>query len=200
LPTPAKTSREELIALARRLVDADGPEALTVSAVAQSAGVKAPSLYKHFADRDALLKAVEIDVLHELEATLRMGTKGTTPRARLTSMAASYRDFAREQPHRYAVIYSRNVADDPELAAACLLAARPLFEELERAGVAAARILPLARTLTAFLHGFVSMEIVNAFRLGGSVGQAFDEGLETILGEVRPQRCRRARKVCHSLA
>jgi AcrR family transcriptional regulator len=184
LPTPAKTSQEELIAIARRLIDADGPEALTVSAVAQSAGVKAPSLYKHFADRDALLKAVEIDVLHELEAALRAGTKGKTPRARLTSMASTYRRFAREQPHRYEVIYSRNVADDPDLAVACLFAAKPLFEELERAGITAERILPLSRTLTAFLHGFVSMEIVNAFRLGGSVEQAFTEGLKIILGEV----------------
>jgi AcrR family transcriptional regulator len=184
LPTPAKTSREELISLARRLIDEAGPEALTVSAVAQNAGVKAPSLYKHFADRDALLKAVEIDVLRELEAALRAGTRGRTPPARLKSMAATYRRFAREQPHRYEVIYSRNVADDPELAAACLFAAKPLFEELERAGVPTARILPLSRTLTAFLHGFVSMEIVNAFRLGGSVDDAFAEGLETILGEV----------------
>ncbi len=184
MPTPAKTSREELIALARRLIDTGGPEALTVSAVAQSAGVKAPSLYKHFADRDALLKAVEIDVLQELEAALRAGTKGKTPRARLTSMAATYRRFAKEQPRRYEVIYARNLADDPELAATSQFAAKPLFEELERAGIARERILPLARTLTAFLHGFVSMEIINAFRLGGNVDEAFTEGLETILDEV----------------
>jgi AcrR family transcriptional regulator len=184
LPTPAKTSREELISIARGLVDAGGPESLTVSAVAQSAGVKAPSLYKHFADRDALLKAVEIDVLHELEAALRVGTKGRTPLARLKTMAATYRRFARKQPRRYEVIYSRNVADDPELAAACLFAAKPLFEELERAGVPQDRILPLSRTLTAFLHGFLSMEIVNAFRLGGNLDDAFAEGLETILGDI----------------
>jgi AcrR family transcriptional regulator len=182
LPTPAKTSREELVSIARGLVEQSGAEALTVSAVAQSAGVKAPSLYKHFADRGALLKAVEIAVLHELEAALRTGTKGRTPQARLRSMAQTYRRFALQQPRRYEVIYSRNAADDPEIAAACLFAARPLFEELERAGVPPARILPLARTLTAFLHGFVSMEIVNAFRLGGDIDAAFEEGLETIMG------------------
>ena len=75
MPTPAKTSRPELVAIARRLVEASGPDALTVSAVAQSAGVKAPSLYKHFVDRTALLKACEIEILHELEATLRRETR-----------------------------------------------------------------------------------------------------------------------------
>jgi AcrR family transcriptional regulator len=174
----------ELVAIARRLVETTGAEGLTLSAVAKSAGVKAPSLYKHFADRLALLKAVEIVVLGELEAELRSGTTGRTPHQRLRSMAATYRSFAVQQPQRYEVIYSRNAADDPEIAAACLHAARPLFEELERAGLPADRVLPVSRTLTAFLHGFVSMEIVNAFRLGGDLDEAFDQGLETLLREV----------------
>ncbi len=184
MPTPAKTSHAELVSIALGLVEADGPEALTVSAVAQAAGVKAPSLYKHFADRQAILKAVEIEVLDDLEAVLRKETKGRTPKARLHSMAATYRRFANAQPRRYEAIYSRNAFNDPELAAACLKAAQPLFEELKAAGVADNRILPLSRTLTAFLHGFVSMEIVNAFRLGGDLDRDFEASLETILREV----------------
>lgn len=184
MPTPAKTSRKELVAIARRLVEATGAEALTVSAVAFEAGVRPPSLYKHFADRLALLKAVEIEVLGELEQALRAGTRGATPRERLAAMARAYRAFATEQPLRYGVIYSRNAADDPEIAAACLMAAKPLFEELEKAGMPPARILPAARTMTAFLHGFVSMEIVNAFRLGGDINEAFQEGLRTVLATV----------------
>jgi AcrR family transcriptional regulator len=184
LPTPAKTSPRELVSIARRLVVTTGADALTVSAVAERAGVKAPSLYKHFADRLALLKAVEIEVLGELERALRTGTRGKTPRKRIASMAVAYRAFATEQPLRYGVIYSHNAADDPAIADACLQAARPLFEELEKAGLEPERILPLSRTLTAFLHGFVSMEIVNAFRLGGNIDEAFEEGLETILQDV----------------
>lgn len=184
MPTPAKTSTVELVAIARALVERGGADALTVSAVAQRAGVKSPSLYKHFTDRSALLKAVEIAVLHELEGVLRRETKGRTPAARLRSMADVYRRFALEKPHRYELIYSRNAFDDPEIAAACLFSAKPLFEELARGGVPEARILPLSRTLTAFLHGFVSMEIVKAFRLGGDIDEDFRLSVETILAEV----------------
>jgi AcrR family transcriptional regulator len=184
VPTPAKTSRAELVSIARGLIEASGAEALTISAVAQGAGVKGPSLYKHFADREALLKAVEIDILDELERALRAGTRGRTARARLRSIADTYRRFANERPHRYEVIYSRNAFDDPEIAAASLHAAKPLFEELAAAGVAEVRILPLSRTLAAFLHGFVSMEIVHAFRLGGDLERDFAASLETILLEV----------------
>ena len=45
-------------------------------------------------------------------------------------------------------------------------------------------MLPLSRTLVAFLHGFVLMEIGNAFNLGGSVDDAFESALMTILREI----------------
>ena len=67
MPTPAKTSQAELVKLARGLVEAAGPGALTLGALAERAGIKPPSLYKHFVDRAAVLKAVEIEVLYELE-------------------------------------------------------------------------------------------------------------------------------------
>lgn len=185
MPTPAKTSRPELVGIARSLVERGGADALTLNAVATAAGVKAPSLYKHFSDRAALMRAVEIEVLLELEAALRRGTSGRTPKMRLTSMARTYRAFAVEQPHRYAIIYSANALTDPEIAAACLFAAQPLFEELRNAGVKPGRVLPLARTLTAFLHGFVSMEIANAFQLGGSIEEAFTEGIGVVLAEMK---------------
>lgn len=181
MPTPAKTSRPKLIGYARALIEQSGADALTLGAVATAAGVKAPSLYKHFADRAALLKAVELGVINDLEAVLRAGTTGQTANQRLHSMSMAYRRFAIEHPNGYALIFSRNAFNDTELAEASRFAVQPLFEELQKAGVSAEQILPLSRTLTAFLHGFVSMESARAFRLGGSVDGAFEAGLSTIL-------------------
>lgn len=184
MPTPAKTSRAELAAIARRLVEVAGPDALTLGDVASAAGIRTPSLYKHFADRAALLKAVEIGILHELEAYLRREIRGSGHRSRLKSMAHAYRRFGIEAPHRYRVIYSGNAFLDPEIREACLFSAQPLFEELRAAGIAEPRILPLSRTIVPFLHGFVLMEIGHAFNLGGDVDEAFEAGLDTILREV----------------
>jgi AcrR family transcriptional regulator len=184
MPTPAKTSREALAIIARRLVEASGPDALTVGAVAKAAGIKAPSLYKHFADRAALLKAVEIDVIHELEAYLRQETRGADPKSRLKALARAYRRFGTMAPNRYRVIYSSSAFIDPEIRAACLFAAQPLFEEFRAAGIPEPRILPVSRTIVPFLHGFVLMEIGSAFTLGGDIDEAFETGLETILGKL----------------
>ena len=184
MPTPAKTSLPVLVDIARDLVDEVGVEGLTLSAVAQSAGVKAPSLYKHFADRAALLKAVEITILHDLEAMLRRETKGETPKARIASMAEAYRRFGKAAPNRYRVIYSGNAFTDPEIREACLFSAQPLFEELRAAGIPEERVLPVSRTMVPFLHGFVLMEIGSAFNLGGDIEEAFESSLDTIFREI----------------
>lgn len=182
MPTPAKTSAEQLIGIALDLIETGGAEAATIAAVTQAAGVKGPSLYKHFVDRHALLRAAEIAILHELEAMLRRQTKGATARERLWAMAHAYRRWGKRHPHRYSMLYRSDISQDEELVTACLFAAAPLFEELRAAGVGDAVRLPLSRTLVAFLHGFVTMEIAKAFWLGGSIDEAFEAGIETILG------------------
>jgi hypothetical protein len=59
--------------------------------------------------------------------------------------------------------------------------------------------LRAARVLTPFLHGFVSMELSGAFRLGDGLDEAFEYGVSTILeglravGGGRP-RARRSRR------
>jgi len=184
LPTPAKTSVTELVGIARGLVETTGPDALTLGALASRAGIKAPSLYKHFADRAAVLKAVEIELLHELEGVVRSQGTGETPKARLKAMARAYRAWGKAKPNRYRVIYSGNAFIDPEIRAACLFAAQPLFEEFRAAGVPEDQILTESRTVVPFLHGFVLMEIGSAFNLGGDVDEAFETGLETILKDI----------------
>lgn len=45
--------------------------------------------------------------------------------------------------------------------------------------------LPTARMIVAWAHGFITMELAGAFRLGGDVEQAWDFALDRILGAVR---------------
>ena len=47
--------------------------------------------------------------------------------------------------------------------------------------VGRARALEAARLLTAFAHGFVSMELAGAFRLGGDVDEAYRFAIDSIV-------------------
>lgn len=183
MPPPPKTSTPALIGIGVALATEGGADAVTIAGVARAAGIKGPSLYKHFADREALLTAVKIAVLYELHAVLRQAA-GRTPKQRIRAMAHAYRTFGNIAPQRYGIIYHPSAVDDPALIEVHRAAAAPLFEEMAAAGVQKSRILVISRTLVAFLHGFVSMENARAFHFGGGLDEAFEASLDTILRDV----------------
>ena len=60
---------EDIVTAALELIEQHGSaEAVTLRAVARQAGIAAPSIYPHFADRDAILLAVVVRVFDELAA------------------------------------------------------------------------------------------------------------------------------------
>jgi AcrR family transcriptional regulator len=67
--TRAVLTREAIVAAGVELVDAAGPDALTMRAVAERLGCGVMSLYRHVADREALLDLVLEATASEIPAT-----------------------------------------------------------------------------------------------------------------------------------
>ena len=63
-------NRRRILAAARLILAERGPEALTVSEVAQRAGINRSTAYQHFRTRDALAAAVMAEVAEELTGKL----------------------------------------------------------------------------------------------------------------------------------
>ena len=58
-PTDARgATRARIVDVAARLLQTDGPAAVTTRAVAEGAGVQAPTIYRLFGDKEGLLDAV----------------------------------------------------------------------------------------------------------------------------------------------
>jgi Tetracyclin repressor-like, C-terminal domain len=92
----------------------------------------------------------------------------------------AYRRFARKNPNGYALLFqSTSPRSQAGLRAReqAFAASVPAFTML----VGEERLLAAARVLTPYLHGFVSMELAGAFRLGGGLDAAFRRGVATIL-------------------
>ena len=70
MPTPERTSLDAIIDAGRDLLEADGVEGLTMQAVADRVGVRAPSLYKRVRNRDELIARIAEATLRELSARL----------------------------------------------------------------------------------------------------------------------------------
>jgi AcrR family transcriptional regulator len=177
-PAPARTSADAIVAAARDLLAREGPAGVTMQSVGAAAGVRGPSLYKRFADRAALLGAVASAARADLGARLARQT-ADDPVQRLRGMATVYRAFAHEAPHVYALLFAPGVPDPAGVRERAAAAGPVLAVTRDLCGPDAA--LPAARLLTAFVHGWVSMELAGAFQLGGDVEAAFDFALTTLL-------------------
>lgn len=199
MPTPDRTSLAAIIAAGRAILEETGASGLTMQAVAARCGVRAPSLYKRIRDRDALLTAVAEAVVNDLAdrltataATARLHCADETPgnpgelvrtmqfREGLGKLAATYRAFAHENPEAFRLMFTASAPLD-----ALDRAARPVLVA-SAAVVGDADALHAARLLTAWVTGFVQMELSGAFRLGGNVEQAFAYGLQTLLHGLNP--------------
>lgn len=97
--------RRALVDAARRLLEAEGPTALSLRAVAREAGVSPAAPYHHFKDKAELLDAVAQEgweTLSHLMADAKAKSEGLQ---QLTAMGIAYVCFARDNPALYRVMY-----------------------------------------------------------------------------------------------
>jgi AcrR family transcriptional regulator len=105
--------RSELLEAATRLLArATARNAVTLRAIAREAGIAAPSIYKHFADRDAVIDAVVSNTFQELDAVCEKAYRSHAPGpARVRAISRAYVAFATEHPDRYRILFERSSAD-----------------------------------------------------------------------------------------
>ena len=98
--------REILDAAIDLLGRAGTDDGVTLRAIARRAGIAAPSIYPHFADRDAVIDAVVAESFAGLVAATHAAKTGAgTPAGRLRAICAAYVCFGRDQPGRYRILF-----------------------------------------------------------------------------------------------
>ncbi len=192
MPSPSKTTDAAIVAATRKLVERHGRDGFSMNDVAAAVGVRTPSLYGRFVDRASLLSAVELDVWKLLGDAIASAPRSSDPIRALSAQARAYRAFAKAHPQSYALIYSADAEQTQAGTRARALALAPTMPAFV-ALVGEKHALAAARVLTPFIHGFVSMELAGAFRLGGGLDAAFEHGVATILSGLA-KRAPRARR------
>lgn len=148
----AGTRRSDLIALAGDVLETVGCDEFGIAALARAAGIKPPSLYKHFEGLG--------DIEAELISAGFFALADALEDARgVRAIAAAYREQALARPQLYRLMTSRPL-DRPRLRPGAELAAMQallgLFEETPAHH-------PRARALWAWAHGLVILDIDGRF-------------------------------------
>ena len=179
MPAPEKTTRAAIVAAGRDLVERVGVDGLTMQAVADRVGVRAPSLYKRIRDRDELLSLVLAATLDDLASRLEATSAVSDPRSRLVAQANALRAFARDQPVGFALVFGAHTAPRDQQTAV-VRSVTPLLDVVSEI-TGPEQALNGARLVTAWANGFLTMELGGAFKMGGDVEEAWGWGLDRII-------------------
>lgn len=69
---------EEIKQTARRILVSEGPDAVSLRAIARDMGMTAPALYRYFGSHDELIKHVCADIFTELAGDIRKAIDSAT--------------------------------------------------------------------------------------------------------------------------
>jgi AcrR family transcriptional regulator len=109
---PAPERRAQILAAARDIFIAEGIERASMRRIATAVGITPTAIYDHFADKQALLRAIANEFFEGLLVSLDAIDQGTSPlaasshdtMARLRAMLRAYVRHGLAHPHAYRLI------------------------------------------------------------------------------------------------
>lgn len=145
----------------------DAPESLSMRAVADAVGVTAPSIYRHFADKDELISAVVVEVFEELDAAMLAAGKGIEdPLERLHAYGLAYLHFALAHPEQYRIAtmdFCPRPDVDLVLQQGAWVHMAGVVEDCISSGALSGDPLEVTLDLWAAVHGLAALMIVKPF-------------------------------------
>jgi AcrR family transcriptional regulator len=167
----------EIVAAARELLERDGRDGLSMRRIADRLGIRAPSIYKHVPDKQALEAAIVSagfeEAAERFEAALRDADVVEPP---LAAVGRAYREFAREHPHLYDLMMSGPLPRERLVPGVEARAAAPVIEAVGGDEHA-------ARAAFAFAHGMVVLELADRFPPGADIDAAWARGLAALAAD-----------------
>ena len=158
--------RVEIIAAAKDLLARTAnTDDVSIRAVAELVGVTSPSIYLHFADKDALIHATVADVFADLDRAMQdRAALVDDPMERILAAGMAYVAFAVAHPEHYRVAlmspHAHSEDLDQILADGAFANFNALVADCVRAGVfTASGPLPISLGLWTAAHGIASLLI-----------------------------------------
>jgi len=179
MPKRAGLSREVMAAGAAHLMDAaGGPDALTLTEVAEHFNVKVPSLYNHVNGVDDLRDAVARYTLEQFYEVLRDAAVGRSAGDALMAIAHAGRRFASEHPGLYPLLMRPVKESDRDLGQRII----DVFLIILRAyNLSDEDAIHAIRGVRSIMHGFVDIERAGGFGIPLDLDESYRRLVATFI-------------------
>jgi len=135
-------TREAIIQAAKEIVEARGPDALSMRDVADLIDYSASNLYEYFANKEELLAAVANEALMRLGTHVCQNSTGLASRERLLAYGRSYLEFARAHSELYLLTFGRRMTDFLQTDMEKVPSSYNLLLQLIKEGIEAGDLVP----------------------------------------------------------
>ncbi len=154
--------RNALIEVTFALVEEKGSNGFSVSEAARRAGVSVAAPYRHFADREALIRAASASGFDALHLALVAASEIIDDSDELAEeLAVRYVQFAQASPSRFRLMFSSGIdkSTSPELLAAVMRPRRVLEEAVQGLPALSISTDEGATALWSIAHGVATLTI-----------------------------------------
>ena len=169
----AGLDKATIVEAAAKLVDEEGIEQLSLGRLAESLGVRTPSLYNHVAGLPGLKHDLALYCLRDVLNHLLRATIGKSRAEAIFAFANAYRAYARETPGRYALTLQAPDPGDRELQAVAQQIIEVALVILEPYKLSEEEAIHAIRGLRSIVHGFISLEGAGGFAMPVDLDASF---------------------------
>jgi AcrR family transcriptional regulator len=192
--TVVQSLRPRLLACALEVLQEHGLDGVTMRAVADRAGVTAPALYWHFADKEALVREVGREVARLFKDRMLEAIAVPGPEARLRRTLEVFRSFAIAHPSYFHMLFvrppttargAREVRDGGARPTIFQLLTDRVAECMREGSLADGDAESVAMTLAALAQGLVVLHRRGRFTPDTAFAEFFDLSIDRMIGGLR---------------
>jgi AcrR family transcriptional regulator len=181
----AGIDRTKLLHAAAQLADREGLEAVTLARLAQTLGVKSPSLYNHVHGLPGLRRALAIYALERLYDALAQAAVGKAGDDAVLALGEAYVGFVRAHPGQYEAALLPANPNDAEMDEAQSRIVELAIRCLQAYRLPPDGLLHAVRGLRSLCHGFATLEQRGGFGLPLDLHVSLRLLLETFMAGMR---------------
>lgn len=153
-----------VLAVATILADRDGLDQLSMRELASALGIQTPSLYTHVTSLKTLHRLLALKGLRALDERITRAALGRSTDDAVRALARAHRQFAHECPGLYMATQPTPPSDDDEWNEVRERIMETILVALEGYHFSEDEAIHIVRGLRSFVHGYVLMEMSNAFK------------------------------------
>ncbi len=190
--TAVQSLRSQILASALEVLHEQGLEGVTMRAVADRAGVTAPALYWHFADKEALIREVGRELSRTFKDRMHEASAVAGSEIRLRRSLTVFRTFAVTYPSYFHMLFVRpptskrgEIRDAGASPAIFQVLVERVTECMRDGSLVKGDAESVAMSLAALAHGLVVLHRGGRFASDATFAAFYDLSIDRMIGGLR---------------